>query len=202
MEQLSKIFSSIFLILNRRNIYKYLIGDIDLTPDELDKIQEYLEKIRPLQIKNNKPHLIRQIEQKKIPYLRDLSVDELDYLLESKIDLNGLLAVIYAKGGMLSAFGSISWDKVNKKYNKINIWIQFIAALFAAIGCIIIPFLIYLIIVMAFSKIETIRVTAYGITYLGATLLPVLMFALTNNMGNKMRMLEREYSFIFVRKQA
>lgn len=197
MEQLSKIFTSVFLILNRRNIYKYLIGEIDLTPDDLEKIQEYLEKIRPLQIKNNKPYLIRQIEQKKIPYLRDLSVDELDYLLESKIDLNGLLAVIYAKGGMLSAFGSINWDKVNKKYNKINILIRFIATLFAATGCIAIPFLIYLMIVIAFSKFETIRVTAYGITYLGAILLPVLMIALTNNMGNKMRMLEREYSFIF-----
>ena len=200
MELLSKIFSSAFLILSRKNIYKYLIGEIELTPDELDKIQEYLEKIRPLQFSEHKSNLIRQIEQRKIPYLRDLSVDELDFLLDSNIDLNGLLAVIYAKGGMLSAFGSISWDKVNKKYNKINIWIQFIAALFAATGCIIIPFLIYLIIVMAFSKIETIRVTAYGITYLGATLLPVLMFALTNNMGNKMRMLEREYSFIFVSK--
>lgn len=197
MELLSKIFSSAFLILSRKNIYKYLIGEIELTPDELDKIQEYLEKIRPLQFSEHKSNLIRQIEQRKIPYLRDLSVDELDFLLDSNIDLNGLLAVIYAKGGMLSAFGSISWDKVNKKYNKINIWIQFIAALFAATGCIIIPFLIYLIIVMAFSKIETIRVTAYGITYLGATLLPVLMFALTNNMGNKMRMLEREYLFLF-----
>ncbi len=197
MELLSKIFSSAFLILSRRNIYKYMIGEIDLTPDELDKIQEYIEKIRPLQFSEHKSNLIRQIEQRKIPYLRDLSVDELDFLLDSNIDLNGLLAVIYAKGGMLSAFGSISWDKVNKKYNKINIWIQFIAALFAATGCIIIPFLIYLIIVMAFSKIETIRVTAYGITYLGATLLPVLMFALTNNMGNKMRMLEREYLFLF-----
>ena len=197
MELLSKIFSSAFLILSRKNIYKYLIGEIELTPDELDKIQEYLEKIRPLQFSEHKSNLIRQIEQRKIPYLRDLSVDELDFLLDSNIDLNGLLAVIYAKGGMLSAFGSISWDKVNKKYNKINIWIQCIAALFAATGCIIIPFLIYLIIVMAFSKIETIRVTAYGITYLGATLLPVLMFALTNNMGNKMRMLEREYLFLF-----
>ena len=197
MELLSKIFSSAFLILSRKNIYKYLIGEIELTPDELDKIQEYLEKIRPLQFSEHKSNLIRQIEQRKIPYLRDLSIDELDFLLDSNIDLNGLLAVIYAKGGMLSAFGSISWDKVNKKYNKINIWIQFIAALFAATGCIIIPFLIYLIIVMAFSKIETIRVTAYGITYLGATLLPVLMFALTNNMGNKMRMLEREYLFLF-----
>ena len=197
MELLSKIFSSAFLILSRKNIYKYLIGEIELTPDELDKIQEYLEKIRPLQFSEHKSNLIRQIEQRKIPYLRDLSVDELDFLLDSNIDLNGLLAVIYAKGGMLSAFGSISWDKVNKKYNKINNWIQFIAALFAATGCIIIPFLIYLIIVMAFSKIETIRVTAYGITYLGATLLPVLMFALTNNMGNKMRMLEREYLFLF-----
>ena len=197
MELLSKIFSSAFLILSRKNIYKYLIGEIELTPDELDKIQEYLEKIRPLQFSEHKSNLIRQIEQRKIPYLRDLSVDELDFLLDSNIDLNGLLAVIYAKGGMLSAFGSISWDKVNKKYIKINIWIQFIAALFAATGCIIIPFLIYLIIVMAFSKIETIRVTAYGITYLGATLLPVLMFALTNNMGNKMRMLEREYLFLF-----
>ena len=197
MELLSKIFSSAFLILSRKNIYKYLIGEIELTPDELDKIQEYLEKIRPLQFSEHKSNLIRQIEQRKIPYLRDLSIAELDFLLDSNIDLNGLLAVIYAKGGMLSAFGSISWDKVNKKYNKINIWIQFIAALFAATGCIIIPFLIYLIIVMAFSKIETIRVTAYGITYLGATLLPVLMFALTNNMGNKMRMLEREYLFLF-----
>ena len=197
MELLSKIFSSAFLILSRRNIYKYMIGEIDLTPDELDKIQEYLEKIRPLQFSEHKSNLIRQIEQRKIPYLRDLSVDELDCLLVSNIDLNGLLAVIYAKGGMLSAFGSIYWDKINKKYNKIHFLIWFVAALLAATGCIIIPFFIYLMIVMAFSEIETIRSAAYGITFLGAILLPVLMFALTNNMWNKMRMLEREYSFIF-----
>ena len=198
MEQLSKIFSSIFLILNRRNIYKYLIGDIDLTPDELDKIQEYLEQIRPLQIKNNKPHLIRQIEQKKIPYLRDLSIDELDFLLDARIDLNGLLAVIYAKGGMLSAFGSITWDKTNKKYNKINIWIRLFTTLFATIVCFVIPFMIYIAIVIAFSEFELIQLVAKGITYLGASLLPILMFALISNMVNKMKMLEREYPFLFV----
>ena len=197
MELLSKIFSSAFLILSRRNIYKYMIGEIDLTPDELDKIQEYIEKIRPLQFSEHKSNLIRQIEQRKIPYLRDLSVDELDCLLELNIDLNGLLAVIYAKGGMLSAFGSIGWNQNNKKYNKVSFWIRLVITLFAVIGCIIIPFLIYLIIVKAFPKIEIIRLTAFGIAYLGANLLPLLVIALTNNIGNKMRMLKREYPFIF-----
>ena len=198
MELLSKIFSSALLILSRRNIYKYMIGEIDLTPDELDKIQEYLEKIRPLQIKNNKPNLIRQVEQKKIPYLRDLSIDELDFLLEARIDLNGLLAVIYAKGGMLSAFGSITWDKTNKKYNKINIWIRLFTTLFATIVCFVIPFMTYIAIVIAFSEFELIRLVAKGITYLGASLLPILMFALISNMVNKMKMLEREYPFLFI----
>lgn len=198
MELLSKIFSSALLILSRRNIYKYMIGEIDLTPDELDKIQEYLEKIRPLQIKNNKPNLIRQVEQKKIPYLRDLSIDELDFLLEARIDLNGLLAVIYAKGGMLSAFGSITWDKTNKKYNKINIWIRLFTTLFATIVCFVIPFMIYIAIVIAFSEFELIQLVAKGITYLGASLLPILMFALISNMVNKMKMLEREYPFLFI----
>ena len=198
MELLSKIFSSALLILSRRNIYKYMIGEIDLTPDELDKIQEYLEKIRPLQIKNNKPNLIRQVEQKKIPYLRDLSIDELDFLLEARIDLNGLLAVIYAKGWMLSAFGSITWDKTNKKYNKINIWIRLFTTLFATIVCFVIPFMIYIAIVIAFSEFELIQLVAKGITYLGASLLPILMFALISNMVNKMKMLEREYPFLFI----
>lgn len=198
MELLSRIFSSALLILSRRNIYKYMIGEIDLTPDELDKIQEYLEKIRPLQIKNNKPNLIRQVEQKKIPYLRDLSIDELDFLLDARIDLNGLLAVIYAKGGMLSAFGSITWDKTNKKYNKINIWIRLFTTLFATIVCFVIPFMIYIAIVIAFSEFELIQLVAKGITYLGASLLPILMFALISNMVNKMKMLEREYPFLFV----
>ena len=197
MELLSKIFSSAFLILSRRNIYIYMIGKIDLTPDELDKSQEYIEKIRPLQFSEHKSNLIRQIEQRKIPYLRDLSVDELDCLLESNIDLNGLLAVIYAKGGMLSAFGSISWNQNNKKYNKVSCWIRLVITLFAVIGCIIIPFLIYLVIVKAFPKIEIVRLTVSGIAYLGANLLPLLVIALTNNIGNKMRMLKREYPFIF-----
>ena len=198
MELLSKIFSSALLILSRRNIYKYMIVEIDLTPNELDKIQEYLEKIRPLQIKNNKPNLIRQVEQKKIPYLRDLSIDELDFLLEARIDLNGLLAVIYAKGGMLSAFGSITWDKTNKKYNKINIWIRLFTTLFATIVCFVIPFMIYIAIAIAFSEFELIRIVAKGITYLGASLLPILMFALISNMVNKMKMLEREYPFLCI----
>ena len=198
MELLSKIFSSALLILSRRNIYKYMIGEIDLTPDELDKIQEYLEKIRPLQIKNNKPNLIRQVEQKKIPYLRDLSIDELDFLLDARIDLNGLLAVIYAKGGMLSAFGSITWDKTNQKYNKINIWIRLFTILFATVVFFVIPFMIYIAIVIAFSEFELIRLVAKGITYLGASLLPILMFALISNMVNKMKMLEREYPFLFI----
>ena len=198
MELLSRIFSSALLILSRRNIYKYMIGEIDLTPDELDKIQEYLEKIRPLQIKNDKPNLIRQVEQKKIPYLRDLSIDELDFLLEARIDLNGLLAVIYAKGGMLSAFGSITWDKTNQKYNKINIWIRLFTILFATVVCFVIPFMIYIAIVIAFSEFGLIRLVAKGITFLGASLLPILMFTLISNMVNKMKMLEREYPFLFV----
>ena len=118
--------------------------------------------------------------------------------MEARIDLNGLLAVIYAKGGMLSAFGSITWDKTNKKYNKINIWIRLFTTLFATIVCFVIPFMIYIAIAIAFSEFELIRIVAKGITYLGASLLPILMFALISNMVNKMKMLEREYPFLFI----
>ncbi|OAM27559.1 hypothetical protein A7P95_06490 [Eikenella longinqua] len=73
------------------------------------KFKNILKKIIPLQFSEHKSNLIRQIEQRKILYLRNLSVDELDYLLKSNIDLNDLLAVIYAKGGISSAFGSTTW---------------------------------------------------------------------------------------------
>ena len=197
MESWSKIFSSSFLILSRRNIYKYIIGEIDLTPDELDKIQEYLEEIRPLQFSEHKPNLIRQIEQRKIPYLRDLSVDELDCLLASNIDLNGLLAVIYAKGGMLSNFETIYWDKNNKKYKKTKTIALFSFILLIIIMLNISIWIILAVICKAFPEIETIRVITSGFAILAPFLSFILMVILMIHMLDKKKMLEIEYPFIF-----
>lgn len=197
MEQLNTLFSNIFLVFSRRNIYKYLIGRIDLTPDELDKIQEYIEKIRPLQFSEHKSDLIRQIEQRKIPYLRNLSVDELDYLLASSIDVNGLLAVIYAKGGMLSILGAIYWDKTNEKYNKPNTKLLIAYTLLILVLFNISIWMIFEVIRRAFSEIEIIQVIANGFNCIISSFSILLTIPLIIHMLGKKEMLEREYSLIF-----
>ena len=108
----------IFSLLSKRNIKKFLLGELDPTSEELSIIQTYLENIRPKLLQENKSNLIQQIEQQKIPYLKELSIVELDFLLSKNIELPELLKIIFAKGGMAKGFAVIEWDNTLLRYKK------------------------------------------------------------------------------------
>lgn len=108
----------IFSLLSKRNIKKFLLGELDPTSEELSIIQTYLENIRPKLLQENKSNLIQQIEQQKVPYLKELSIVELDFLLSKNIELPELLKIIFAKGGMAKGFAVIEWDNTLLRYKK------------------------------------------------------------------------------------
>lgn len=107
-----------FSLLSKKNIKKYLLGELEPSTEELDAIQNYLEKVRPKLLQNNQSNLIRQIEQGKVPYLKELSIIELDFLLSKNIELPELLKIIFAKGGMAKGFAVIEWDNNLLHYKK------------------------------------------------------------------------------------
>ena len=124
----------IFSLLSKRNIKKFLLGELDPTSEELSIIQTYLENIRPKLLQENKPNLIQQIEQQKVPYLKELSIVELDFLLSKNIELPELLKIIFAKGGMAKGFAVIEWDNTLLRYKKRKvsfIWIKLIFGILA-----------------------------------------------------------------------
>lgn len=84
--------------------------------DELELIRSYIDDIRPIMIANGSNIILRQIEQMKIPYLRDFTVNELDFLLSNNIDLYGMLDIIMAKGGLTRGLAAITWDKSKQHY--------------------------------------------------------------------------------------
>lgn len=108
----------IFFLLSKKNIKKFLLGELEPTPEELSIIQTYLENIRPKLLQENKPNLIQQIEQQKVPYLKELSIVELDFLLSKNIQLPELLKIIFAKGGMAKGIAVIEWDDTLLCYKK------------------------------------------------------------------------------------
>ena len=108
----------IFSLLSKRNIKKFLLGELDPTSEELSIIQTYLENIRPKLLQEDKSNLIQQIEQQKVPYLKELSIVELDFLLSKDIELPELLKIIFAKGGMAKGFAVIEWDNTLLRYKK------------------------------------------------------------------------------------
>ncbi len=107
-----------FSLLSKRNIKKFLLGELEPTSEELSVIQTYLENIRPKLLQENKSNLIQQIEQQKVPYLKELSIVELDFLLSKNIELPELLKIIFAKGGMAKGFAVIEWDNTLLRYKK------------------------------------------------------------------------------------
>ena len=52
----------------------------------------------------------------KIPYLRDFTFNELDFLLSNNIDLYGMLDIIMAKGGLTRGLAAITWDESKQHY--------------------------------------------------------------------------------------
>ncbi|OSI12040.1 hypothetical protein [Neisseria canis] len=125
MEIILSFFKSIFFFWNRKNLKKYFQGEFEPTEEELVKIQsffKYLDESAHLREQDSKKQyfydLNRQLEQKKIPYFKELSVEELDFLMERKIGLDGILDVVFAKGGMVRGLGAIKWNADDKKYDK------------------------------------------------------------------------------------
>ena len=123
MENLTEIIRSIFF--NRKNVKKYLVGEFDPTEEELTKIEMFLDQVLEADElkeieKNYSNTLKRQIEQKKIPYLKELSVEELDFLLTRQMGLDDILQVIFAKGGLAKGFASIQWNNETKLYEQAN----------------------------------------------------------------------------------
>lgn len=125
MEIILAFFKSIFFFWNRKNLKKYFQGEFEPTEEELVKIQsffKYLDESAHLREQDSKKQyfydLNRQLEQKKIPYFKELSAEELDFLMERKIGLDGILDVVFAKGGMVRGLGAIKWNADDKKYDK------------------------------------------------------------------------------------
>lgn len=110
-------FLNIFrIIFSRKGAKKYLNGILEPDADELELIRSYIDDIRPIMIANGSNIISQQIEQMKIPYLRDFTVDELDFLLSNNIDLYGMLDVLMAKGGLTRGLAAITWDESKQHY--------------------------------------------------------------------------------------
>ena len=62
--------------------------------------------------------LIQEIEQQKIPYLKELSIEELIFLREIGVRFEELKQIIFAKGGLLKGLAAIQWDNQEKKYTR------------------------------------------------------------------------------------
>ena len=157
----------IFSLLSKRNIKKFLLGELDPTSEELSIIQTYLENIRPKLLQENKSNLIQQIEQQKIPYLKELSIVELDFLLSKNIELPELLKIIFAKGGMAKGFAVIEWDNTLLRYKKRKVSFIGIKLIF---GILAVFFMIFFI-----SIFKSLNWSQGAIT-LGMTFLFIFVF--------------------------
>ena len=75
------IFSTFLKFI--RLVFPYsLLDSKKIDRNKLEEIEEYLNIERPKHIENNSTILTRQFAQKKIPILNNLSVNELDDLIE------------------------------------------------------------------------------------------------------------------------
>lgn len=110
------IFSTFLKFI--RLVFPYsLLDSKKIDRNKLEEIEEYLNIERPKHIENNSTILTRQFAQKKIPILNNLSVNELDDLIDKKeSDMDGIFNVVWAKGGALIGFGYIEYNSEEGKY--------------------------------------------------------------------------------------
>ncbi|ASK27517.1 hypothetical protein [Neisseria chenwenguii] len=112
MGQIIELFRTSFsLIFNRKNVKKYLSGEFEPTDEELTQMWRFLRQLLSTDIQNtienDYSNLLKlQTEHLKTPYLKELSLAELDFLIKNKVDLSSILIFVFAKGGV----ASISWD--------------------------------------------------------------------------------------------
>ena len=118
MGALNDLLNIFRIIFSRKGAKKYLNGILEPDADELEFIRKYIDDIRPRMLENGSSIILQQIEQMKIPYLRDLTVNELDFLLTNNINLYGILDVIMAKGGLTRGLAAIVWNEGKQHYNE------------------------------------------------------------------------------------
>ena len=115
---LNIILNVISPFLSRKRLKKYLNGILEPDMEELEIIKLYIERTRPEMMANGASNILRQIEQMKIPYFRDLTVEELDFLLDKEVSLHGILDVVMAKGGLSRGLAAIVWNENRKRYEE------------------------------------------------------------------------------------
>ena len=153
INDLLNIFLNVFRILSsRKRLKKYLNGILEPDIEELEVIKRYIETTRPEMITNGSSHILRQVEQMKIPYFRDLTVYELDFLINSNIDLHGIFDVIIAKGGFNRDLAAIVWNESKKHYEERKV--PFMEKIIIPLGIASIPVLAYLLYYLEYSKIS------------------------------------------------
>ena len=175
LTELVQLIHSTFLPIDRKNFKKHLHGKIEPTEEELVTIQNFLKKILIEQSSEKNKNISyekqmeRQIEQKKVPYLKELLVEELDFLLVNGVDIDGSLDVIYAKGGWAKGFASIRWS-----YSK-KVYVENKAALRGILGFII-YILFSIIIYFIFDASFGIDFNIKGVTIAPLIMLPICIF--------------------------
>ncbi|MDO4643106.1 MAG: hypothetical protein Q4A74_04635 [Cardiobacteriaceae bacterium] len=167
--------------------------EIYATKKELSQIQYFIEIVRPKKIDEGAALLLRQLEQRKIPYLKEISVEELDWLLDKGVDLEGILDIVLAKGGKAKGLASIKWNGKEKGYkeeSKRTLYIK----------CFVISLLISMMIYVIYNYIEfnvfagDYKKQVSFILYLVTPLLAI--FSVDNNITSKERLIKK-YAYIF-----
>lgn len=120
MDFMNNILNLVSFIFSRKSFKKYLSGKLEPDMDELNAIKHFLHTTHPQLMIDNADLMLQQIEQMKIPYLRDLSVDELNFLLDKKVDLNSILDIVMAKGGLTRGLAAIDWNKDKRCYEQVE----------------------------------------------------------------------------------
>lgn len=149
---LNAIIKLVRPLFSRKGLKKYLNGILEPDVEELKLIGNYIEVVRPKMIANGSSIILRQIEQMKIPYLRDITVYELDFLIDSNIDLHGIFDVIIAKGGFNRDLAAIVWNESKKHYEERKV--PFMEKIIIPLGIASIPVLAYFLYYLEYSKIS------------------------------------------------
>ena len=128
------VFTLFKLTPNIKYWKKVTWGIHDLDAIELQAIDTFFtERIKPaadLQARSEKleynQSLNLEIELRKIPVLKQLSLNEILFLYKNEVDLQVYFDIVIAKGDFYTNYGVIEWEntgyKLKEKINKLPKW--------------------------------------------------------------------------------
>ncbi|WP_369586060.1 hypothetical protein [Kingella oralis] len=176
-------------IFNRKNIKKFFAGEIEISEDELSKISGFLLETRNKPENQENEILIQEIEQQKIPYLKELSIEELSFLREIGVRLEELKQIIFAKGGLLKGLAAIQWDNQEKKYIRKGNMVSSIFITFTTVFILMRGFILDAII-----KSEAIKMIFLFLIAIFFAV-NVISFILSSNMQDAVNSLQKNNKF-------